>query len=366
MHGEVGGGPGYRLGRVTGAEEAGAPARGRWVWVDLENTPHVLFLGPFVRRLKAEGVDVVVTAKPQSQTVALAAKLGLAVRVVGDGDLASWGAKVTGAFGRAAALARWLRGQPRRPAVLLHSSRTAALAARALGIPGVGMLDYEKAVHWPMALGSRSLWFPDVLRGVALPWLTRRVARFYPGLKENLYLDPWDGDRQAIRAALGVGAATLVVARPPADTAHYARGASARWWEAAVDAMAARGARVIVVPRGDRQGAAMAHRFSATPGIAVERTVVDGPELVAAADLVIGGGGTMNREAAVLGIMAWSTFAGPRPHVDEVLASEGRLRWVHSGRDLADALATLGPPPAPRRPHPEGLACILTDLRRYL
>src|SRR5207249_2690856 len=39
---------------------------------------------------------------------------------------------------------------------------------------------------------------------------------------------------------------------------------------------------------------------------------VSGPGLVAAADLVVGGGGTMNREGAVLGIPVWSVFTGPR------------------------------------------------------
>src|SRR5690242_13782655 len=66
--------------------EATSAARGRaasraaertWIWIDFENTPHVLFLEPFIQRLNGIGVEVRVTAKPQSQTLELSAARGL-------------------------------------------------------------------------------------------------------------------------------------------------------------------------------------------------------------------------------------------------------------------------------------------------
>ena len=94
---------------------------------------------------------------------------------------------------------------------------------------------------------------------------------------------------------------------------------------------------------------------------------VSGPGLVAAADLVVGGGGTMNREGAVLGIPVWSVFAGPRPAVDEQLAAEGRLRWILSEKQLDLALESPLPrPKRPRGPFPEGLATILQYVRSWL
>jgi len=94
---------------------------------------------------------------------------------------------------------------------------------------------------------------------------------------------------------------------------------------------------------------------------------VSGPGLVAAADLVVGGGGTMNREGAVLGIPVWSVFTGPRPAVDEQLAAEGRLRWIQSEEQLNLALERPLPRPMRRRgPFPEGLATIMHYVKRWL
>lgn len=339
-----------------------------WVWVDIENTPQVLFLEPFIRALQAEGRDVRVTAKPQAQTLGLAEAKGIRLTVVGQGNLVGLARKVTFGLGRTRDLLRWVRGQPGRPCIQVQSSRTASLAALAIGLPAIALLDYEGAIHWPMAVGCRSIWFPDVLRNRRLPYLTRRVAHFYPGLKENLYLDGVPFDRSQGRAAAGAGNGDLlVVARPPADAAHYASTHSWRWWLRCMESLLERPeVRVLVVPRDEAQRLRVQAALAVDTRLRVLGSVVDGPKLVAAADLVVGGGGTMNREAAVLGTPAWSTFSGPRPWVDECLAHEGRLWWVHGQGDLEVALAALGKRPAPRGPYPGGFEKIMADLQQFL
>ena len=338
------------------------------MWVDFENTPHVLFLEPFISALTARGLDVRISAKPQAQTLEVARARGLDAAAVGGGNYAGIGSKVGGNLGRAWQLVRWVRSQGVRPALLLHSSRTACLAAAALGVPAVGLLDYEHAVQWPLALASRALWFPDLLRGVRLPPWTRRIARHYPGLKENLYLDGRHGgaSRAEVRRALGVSTPLLVVARPPAGAAHYAVRASEQWWTAAVESLLARpDVHIVVTPRDAAQGEQLARAYRGRR-LTVLRQATDGPALIAAADLVLGGGGTMNREAAVLGTHAWSTFCGPTPAIDECLAREGRLTWVRSAGDLARAVAAPLPASAPRGPYPEAFPLIFSDLLHYL
>jgi hypothetical protein len=59
--------------------------------------------------------------------------------------------------------------------------------------------------------------------------------------------------------------------------------------------------------------------------VRVPQQAVDGRSLLAAADLTIGAGGTMNRESAVLGTPTYTVFAGRLAAVDAELIRLGRL-----------------------------------------
>ena len=68
--------------------------------------------------------------------------------------------------------------------------------------------------------------------------------------------------------------------------------------------------------------------------VIVPHRAADGRSLVALADVLVSGGGTMNREAAVLGTPAWSIFEGRLGGVDEMLVSEGRLQLLHDPGEI--------------------------------
>jgi hypothetical protein len=61
---------------------------------------------------------------------------------------------------------------------------------------------------------------------------------------------------------------------------------------------------------------------------------VDGLDLIRFSDLVISGGGTMNREAAALRVPVYSIFRGKTGAVDEYLAKSGRLVLLQSADDV--------------------------------
>ena len=79
---------------------------------------------------------------------------------------------------------------------------------------------------------------------------------------------------------------------------------------------------------------------------------VDGQSLLAGADLVVSAGGTMNREAVVLGTPVYTTFAGRLGGVDERLIAEGRLRplepWTSWCWSASRALTAEAQAPQPR------------------
>lgn len=61
---------------------------------------------------------------------------------------------------------------------------------------------------------------------------------------------------------------------------------------------------------------------------------VDGPSLLSISDAVISGGGTINREAAGMGIPAFSIFGGKLGAVDRALEAAGKLQSVRSLEEL--------------------------------
>ena len=88
--------------------------------------------------------------------------------------------------------------------------------------------------------------------------------------------------------------------------------------------------QVVVLPRTPEQAA----ELRAQGGFTIPGHAIDGPSLVAYADLVVSAGGTMNREAVALGTPVWTTFEGRLGAVDERLIAEGRLRHLERAEDL--------------------------------
>jgi len=62
--------------------------------------------------------------------------------------------------------------------------------------------------------------------------------------------------------------------------------------------------------------------------------VQNGLLLIWNSDIVIGGGGTMNREAAVLNVPVYSIFQGKLGAVDRYLNESGRLNIIRSKKDF--------------------------------
>ena len=90
--------------------------------------------------------------------------------------------------------------------------------------------------------------------------------------------------------------------------------------------------RAVIVPRTVEQRTYV--RGLHLPSLIVPDGAVDAQSLIALADLVVSAGGTMNREAAALGVPVYTTFGGRLGGVDELLIREGRLRPLTDPRAL--------------------------------
>ncbi|HKG14373.1 MAG TPA: DUF354 domain-containing protein [Pyrinomonadaceae bacterium] len=313
------------------------------IWIDLANSPHVPFFAALSGEFERRGHAVEFTARAYAQTVELAEAAGLKPAVLGGHGGGRLSGKGLNIAGRAWALARWARGRGFGLAVS-HNSYSHVLAARALGLRTVTLMDYEHqpANHLAFRLASRvvvpSAFPEDALRRFgARPEKVRR----YRGIKEDVYLADFEPDARfasLLFEKFGVDAArdTLVVVRPPASEALYHRFENELFDELLKRLLARGGVKVLLLARTDAQREELCERFRAD-NLVAPREALDGANLIAAADLVVSAGGTMNREAAALGVPAATVYAGRWAAVDEQLVREGRLERIASREDL-DAL----------------------------
>jgi predicted glycosyltransferase len=153
----------------------------------------------------------------------------------------------------------------------------------------------------------------------------------YPGLKEEYYLADFEPDTSVLTELRLEGNRPLVLVRTAPSYALYLGGSENELLTRVLRRLAADEVQTVVLARTDEQRRAV--RALGADFVVPDRAV-DGRSLVAFADAVVSAGGTMIREAAVLGTPVWSIFEGRRGAVDERLEHEGRIRFLRDPSEL--------------------------------
>ncbi|MEZ5074490.1 MAG: DUF354 domain-containing protein [Solirubrobacterales bacterium] len=314
------------------------------IWIDCTAAAHPVVLRPVIALLRERGHDVSITAREYGQTEGLLERFGLAYESFASHGGAGTAAKALALGRRSAALARWARRR-RFDLAIAHGSVDLAAVGTALGIPQAQLQDYEYAglqrkLAWKAA---RRVIVPDAIPIERLEAAGAKAAKLvrYPGLKEDYYLADFVAD-PAVLDVLGLDALgvrpdrgdderVLVIVRPPPETSAYH--AENPLYERVIDRLCAdQRAVTVLIPRTDRQRAAAIGRGE--PTLVVPEAAVDAQSLIAYSDLVVSAGGTMNREAAALGVPVLTIFSGRMGAVDERLIAEGRLGELRDPADL--------------------------------
>jgi predicted glycosyltransferase len=305
----------------------------RKVWIDLTNSPHVIFFRPIIRRLDEAGVETVITARDFAQTLGLLERFDIPHTVIGKHGGASVRGKALGLVRRSGSMIAFGRGQGITQAVS-HGSNDLAIAARTLRIHSTVIHDYEGAagMHRINFRLASKVMMPDVIPYTVISGFGLKEAKFHPyhGLKEQVALADFAFD-DSVYDELGLDRdRPIVVLRPPATMSLYHRGIENTVFDDVVARLLASDAQVVLLPRTPEQG----QSFADAPGVVIPERPVDGPSLVWAADAVISAGGTMNREAAVLGVPTWTTFAGELGAVDRELVEQGRMQVLTAADEV--------------------------------
>ncbi|HST16985.1 MAG TPA: DUF354 domain-containing protein [Gaiellaceae bacterium] len=305
------------------------------VWVDFTASAHPLVFRPLVRLLEAQGNEVEITARDYAQTLQLIESHGMTATVIGHHGGRSAVGKARQMRSRLKALRAF--AAPRAfDLALAHGSHELTMTAHRLDIPSATTFDYEWA--WLQhQLGCRNA--TRVVVPDSIP--PERLARYgatppklqqYPGLKEEYYLSDFEPD-PSVPAAFGIDPGrVLVVLRPPPDVSLYHRHSNPLFPQTLEHLGRRDDVHAFVIPRTDEQRDFVRHLE--LPSVIVPERAVDAQSLIALSDLVVSAGGTMNREAAALGVPVYTTYGGRLGGVDEELIRGGRLRPLTDPRAL--------------------------------
>jgi predicted glycosyltransferase len=309
------------------------------IWIDLANSPHPLLFAPVSRALEERGHRVEITVRDHAQTLALARERWQGLDVVGRASPSGRVMKARAMADRVRALRAWARAHAPDLA-LSHNSYAQIAAARSTAIPAVTAMDFEHqpANHVAFRLADRVLLPEAYPRGTARSQgaIARKIWR-YPGVKEALYVGDFEPDEDVLRR-LGVEPSpemAIVVARTPPTRALYHRSDNPLFADCLTELARRERVHCVILARYPEQVLSLASIRGT--GLTVPQEAVDARSLMRQADLVLGAGGTMTREAALMGVPAVSVFRGRAPAVDRWLEEQGSLRRLTRADELPSA-----------------------------
>jgi len=289
------------------------------IWIDITNSPHVNFFAGMINELQRDN-EVILSSRPLANTIDLLELNGFNYHIVGKHYGQSKVRKVFGFVVRISQLYRFLKDSPPDVAIS-HSSFYSPVVARLLGVPSIYLNDNEHAAGNRISfLFADHVMVPEFLDVSKVERQGARKSKIipYPGVKEGVYLwdyaPAFDGltiDNQAGRKVIFV--------RPEPWTAQYYKGKRNFMDSLLIDLCEQ--FKIVLLPRGKvQEDYYLDKRFAriTVPGKSISLS-----QIMAVCDLFIGAGGTMTREAAVLGVPTISIYQDEMLDVDRFLIEKG-------------------------------------------
>jgi predicted glycosyltransferase len=279
------------------------------------------------------GYAVVLTARDFAQTRELAHAAGLNAHFVGGEYGTNTIRKSIGLIGRALRLALYLKGKGASLAVG-HGSRGLLIASKLLRIPSLTLYDYEGASVGVFNRLSTWVMVPRMLPYETLAKLGLKKEKYltYNGLKEDVYV----ADHVAKSLSLKLDESKIIVTvRPPSRTAHYRSEESFALFDHLMQLLVTReDVQVILLARTNTQRSEVTARFGHHTNTIIPTEALPGLDLLHASDLVIGGGGTVNREAAAMGVPVVTIFKGAIGAVDRWLVDSEKMIELERAEEI--------------------------------
>ena len=305
------------------------------IWIDLTNSPHVNFFDHMIRELQ-KNHEVLLTCRPLANTIELLDLSGFFYHVIGKHYGQSSLKKALGFIIRISQLYKFLRKIDIDVAIS-HSSFYSPVVSKLLGIRCIYLNDNEHAQGNKISfIFANKVMVPEFLgieKVIKQGAKKEKIIR-YPGVKEGVYL--WSYNPVPGNNGGNPKRNKRIFIRPEPWTAQYYKGERNFIDELLISLKDKY--KIILLPRGKVQEEH--YRQKKFCDIIIPEKSVSLNEIMSNCNLFIGAGGTMTREAAVLGIPTISIYQDELLDVDNYLIKKGCM--IHNkDLDAADVVEYL-------------------------
>jgi predicted glycosyltransferase len=295
------------------------------IWIDIVNAPHAWFFKSIIDFLENEGEEVFITARKYGDVLQLLDIFNIQYTTVGRHG-ATLEQKLLRSTGRVYKLSQIIAEEKPDIAVSKHSIELPRVSF-GLGIPSVYVLDNEHAIaanKLTLPLCDKivipeamNVW--DVLKAGAEP---NSLVR-YNGTSEVIHFKDFHYNLSIFEDLnLDLKMDKTILMRPEPALASYLEADCRKSVLSPIVDILGDYANILMIPRFKEQQ----EIFADNENVIMIKPPIDSFSLMKSCDLVIGAGGTMNREAALLGTPVISCYPGKLLAVDGYYINKGLMK----------------------------------------
>lgn len=310
------------------------------IWIDIVNAPHVRFFHSIIRYLEDQGEEVFITARRFGDVHRLLDLFDIEYHMVGWHGV-TLEEKLIRSTHRAYELSQLISREKPDVAVSKHSIELPRVSY-GLKIPSVFVLDNEHAIaanKLTLPLCDKII-LPEVIKpeSVVKCGADPETLLPYNGTSEITHLVDFDYNPDIFSdLKLDLEKEKTILMRPEPALASYLDADCRKTVLSPIVEALEDQANILVIPRFREQQ----EIFEDDDKITLIKPPVDTFSLMKACDLVIGAGGTMNREAALLGTPVISCYPGTLLSVDAYYINNGLMKRSTYPGEIVDMAREL-------------------------
>jgi len=321
------------------------------VWVDYLTPKQVLFFGSVTEKLEKYGFEILRTSRNYSEVTRMLDLSSTEAKIIGQHGGSSLKGKLIASAERIIQLSKYISTK-KIACALGFASPELSRVALGLAIPHFTVNDSPHSIAVARLTSpplSEQLFTPQQIPISA--WLNIGVPRDkiiqYNGLDPIAWLKGFTPNSQIIKE-LGLKDRPIIVARTEEKKASYLLDLDPRQISILIPIIKKISQeypefQIVVIPRYDSQYLEL--RNAVGKKIIVLNKAIDGASLLAFSSLFLGAGGTMNAEAALLGVPTISCYPKETTHVEQFLINEGAIhRAKNANKAIEKAKEILSSP----------------------